>query len=98
MELQKVDLVGKALTIEEEDFCTRNLASVQIVEDIQNHTNSDNLALAKVLGWQVVIKRGEFKVGDKIVYFEIDSLLPDKEWCDFMKDRKFRVKTIKLRG
>jgi RNA ligase (TIGR02306 family) len=77
---------------------TRKLASVQIIKDIVEHTNSDNLALAKVLGWQVVVKRNEFKPGQKIVYFEIDSLLPDKTWCDFMKNCDFKVKTIKLRG
>jgi RNA ligase (TIGR02306 family) len=77
---------------------SRKLASVQEITDIINHTNSDNLALATVLGWQIIIKRGEFQKGDKIIYFEIDSLLPDKEWSKFMKPRDFKVKTIKLRG
>jgi RNA ligase (TIGR02306 family) len=76
----------------------RKLASVQIIKDITEHTNSDNLALAQVLGWQVVVKRNEFKPGDKIVYFEIDSLLPEQPWCEFMKSCSYKVKTIKLRG
>jgi RNA ligase (TIGR02306 family) len=77
---------------------SRKLASVQIIKDIVDHTNSDNLALAIVLGWQVVVKRNEFKSGEKIVYFEIDSLLPEKPWSEFMKSCKYKVKTIKLRG
>jgi RNA ligase (TIGR02306 family) len=77
---------------------TRKLASVQIIKEIKSHDNSDNLALATILGWQVVIKKGEFKEGQKVIYFEIDSLLPDKEWSEFLKDKHFRIKTIKLRG
>jgi len=77
---------------------TRKLASIQIVSDIKAHLNSDRLALAKVLGWQVVIQKEEFKIGQKVVYFEIDTLLPEKPWSEFMRARKFKVKTIKLRG
>jgi RNA ligase (TIGR02306 family) len=77
---------------------SRKLASVQIVEDIKPHLNSNHLALATVLGWQVVIKKEEVKVGDKIVYFEIDSILPEKEWSNFLKVKKFKIKTIKLCG
>jgi RNA ligase (TIGR02306 family) len=85
------------LTVEE--FQTsRKLASIQTIKDIKEHTNSDNLALAVVLGWQVVVKKGEFKPGDQIIYFEIDSLLPAHEWSNFLADKKFKVKTIKLRG
>lgn len=83
--------------ITEEFETNRQLASVQIVEEIKDHTDSDNLALAKILGWQVVVKRNEFKVGEKVVYFEIDSLLPEAEWSEFMKARNYRIKTIKLR-
>lgn len=77
---------------------SRKLASVQIIQEIKPHLNSDNLALATVLGWQVVIKKEEVKVGDKIVYFEIDSILPEKEWSNFLKEKNFKIKTIKLRG
>jgi len=45
-----------------------------------------------------VVKKGEFKPGDLCVYFEVDSLLPVKPEFEFMADRKYRVKTIKLRG
>jgi RNA ligase (TIGR02306 family) len=76
----------------------RKLASIQVVSDIKIHLNADRLALAKVLGWQVVIQKEEFKIGQKVVYFEIDSLLPEKPWSEFMRARQFRVKTVKLRG
>jgi len=76
----------------------RSLASIQEITKIEDINNSTNLAVAQVLGWQVVIKRNEFQVGQKIVYFEIDSILPAADWSDFMKGRKYRVKTVQLRG
>jgi RNA ligase (TIGR02306 family) len=76
----------------------RKLATVQVVAEINPHFNADKLEVARVLGWLVVIKKDEVKVGDKIVYFEIDSILPETEWSEFLKEKKYRVKTIKLRG
>jgi hypothetical protein len=35
----------------------------------------------------------------KCVFFEIDSILPEKaEWAQFLKDKHYKVKTIRLRG
>ena len=76
----------------------RKLASIQLVKSIKPHSNADKLSLAEILGWQVVIKNEEFQIGEKVVYFEIDSILPEKEWSEFLREKKFRVKTIKLRG
>lgn len=86
----------------------RKLASVQVVLKISNHENSDNLALVCILGWQIVVRRDEIFIGDKVIYCEIDSLLPkNAEWLpSSVKDRilkenhqdYFRVRTVKLRG
>jgi RNA ligase (TIGR02306 family) len=78
----------------------RKLASIQIINQINPHTNAEKLLLAMILGWQVVINKEEnLKVGDKVIYFEIDSILPEgEEWSKFMEKCKYRVKTIKLRG
>ena len=76
----------------------RKLASVQTILEVSPIANSDNLEVATVLGWHVVVKKGEFIAGDKCVYCEVDSVLPDKPEFEFMRARKFRVKTIKLRG
>jgi RNA ligase (TIGR02306 family) len=46
----------------------------------------------------LVVKKGEFKVGDFCVYCEIDSVLPEKPEYEFLRPRKFRIKTAKLRG
>lgn len=42
-------------------------------------------------------KSDNFNVGDKVIYIEVDSVLPPKPEFSFMKDRKYRVRTIKLR-
>lgn len=76
----------------------RNLASIQTIADLQPIEGADKIEVAQVLGWTCVVRRGEFKVGDKCVYIEIDSIVPDRPVFEFLRDRKFRVKTIKLRG
>jgi len=77
----------------------RKLASLQRILAINPIKDADKIEVATVLGWQVVVAKSEgFKVGDLVVYVEIDSILPDKPEFEFMRDRKFRVRTIKLRG
>ena len=77
---------------------SRKLASLQVIKDIQPIPDADFIEVATVQGWQVVVQKGLHKVDDMVVFFEIDSLLPDNQpWCVFMKERKYRVKTIKLR-
>ena len=77
----------------------RKLASIQIISDLQPIENADRILLATVMGWNVIVKKGEFEIGSKCVFFEIDSVLPDgAPWAEFMRSRKFRVKTCKLRG
>lgn len=76
----------------------RKMASVQKIERIEPHPNADRLEIAKVLGWNVITKKGEFTPSDPCIYCEIDSLMPPKPEFDFLKDRKYRIRTIKLRG
>ncbi len=75
-----------------------NLATVQEIKEIRPHTNSDNLELATILGWQVVVKKDEFKVGDFVIYMVIDTVLPEHSEFEFLRNKKFRIKPIRLRG
>lgn len=74
-----------------------NLASVQRIIDIKPIEGADNIVTAYVLGWQVVIKKDEFKIGDLCTYIQIDTVVPETEYFDFLRERKYRVRTIKLR-
>lgn len=76
----------------------RSLAHVEEILKLDAIKNADRIELATILGWQCVVKKGEFKVGDFAVYIEVDSIVPDIPYFKFMESRKFRVKTIRLRG
>ena len=77
----------------------RKLASIQKISDIKPIENAENIEVATVLGWQVVIaKKDNFKIGDMIIYVEVDSIMPDKPEYEFLRSRKFRIRTIKLKG
>lgn len=77
----------------------RVLAHVELIKDIQPIEGADKILCATVLGWKVVIaKVDNFQVGDKVVYIEIDSKVPERPEFEFLRDRKFRVRTIRLRG
>jgi len=83
---------------------SRTLASIQRITDIQPIPDADAIEVASVLGWKVVVKKGEYQVGDLAVYLEIDSVPPDEEQYRFLwkfadqRPNNFRIKTIKLRG
>ena len=57
----------------------RTLASIQRVSEIIPIEGADRIELAKVLGWQVVVKKGQFKPNDLCVY--IQRLLPVVRSC-----------------
>jgi RNA ligase (TIGR02306 family) len=76
----------------------RKLASIQVIDSLTPIEGADRIECARVMGWNVVVKKGEFTSGSLCVYFEIDSVLPaDCSWSDFLKDKKYRVKTAKMR-
>jgi len=76
----------------------RKLASIQEIKELNPIEGADSIEVAIILGWRVVVQKGQYSVGDKVVYIEIDSLLPDKPEFEFLKKRGLRVKTIRLRG
>lgn len=77
----------------------RALAHIEKIASLSPIEGADRIEVAQVLGWKVVVKKGEFQVGDKVVYIEIDSKVPaSNPYFAFLQDRKYKVKTIKLRG
>ena len=68
----------------------RNLVSVQKIKDIQPIEDADRIEVATILGWKLVIKKNEFKVGDKCAYFEVDSFLPIEEKYEFLRTSSYR--------
>lgn len=77
----------------------RKLASIQTVVETHSIKKADRIEVAVVMGWRCVVKKGEFVPGDKVIYCEVDSLLPsERPEFEFMRNYGFRVKTVKLRG
>lgn len=80
----------------------RKLATIEEIIDIQPIENADAIEVATVKGWKVVVQKDSFQVGEKVVYFEIDSLIPNTSITEFLmkhpEDKEARLKTIKLRG
>jgi RNA ligase (TIGR02306 family) len=86
----------------------RALVTIQKVKEITAIPDSDFLELAHVMGWQCVVKKGDFKAGDMGVYYEVDSFLPLDERYEFLRassyrdnvdnGKGFRIRTLKMRG
>ena len=75
----------------------RALAHIEEINSIIPIEGKDRIVLATVLGWTVIVQK-DFKVGDKVVFAEIDSVFPEKPEFEFLRSKKFRIKTMKMAG
>ena len=85
----------------------RKMATIRQINEINPINGADAIEVATIDGWKVVIKKGEFKVNDYIVYCEIDSWIPNelapflskgKEPREYNGVKGERLRTVKLRG
>ncbi|KAK8020970.1 DRB0094 family RNA ligase [Apiospora arundinis] len=86
---------------------SRKLVTVRKVSDTQPIKGADRIEIALVDGWQCIVKKGDFQIGQLGVFFEIDSFLPaeDPRWAflesnfiNWNGQRGFRIKSQKMRG
>lgn len=77
----------------------RELVYIAKIKKITPIEGYDRVELAKINGWNVIVKKGDFEKGDLCVYFEVDSKVPnnDKRF-DFLKNCNFKIKTKKMCG
>ena len=77
----------------------RHLATIRKIKELRPIPKADRIEVAIIDGWECIVNKADgFKVGDLVIYIEIDSMLPPKPEFAFMEKYKYRVKTIKLRG
>lgn len=87
----------------------RALATVEEITELRPIEGADSIEVARVRGWEVVVRIGDFNEGDLVVYFELDSFLPlDDPRFTFLAPRGARknpegveghvLKTARLRG
>jgi RNA ligase (TIGR02306 family) len=76
----------------------RKLATIERITSLSPIPDADAIEVAQVLGWKVVVKKGEFTEGQLCVYCQIDSLMPQRPEFEFLKSNNYRIRTVKLRG
>jgi len=86
----------------------RKLATVKVIDALHPIEGADNIETAIVGGWNVVVKKGEHNVGQRIIMCEIDSWIPHNLAPFLTKEGHFpkvyngvegqKLKTAKLRG
>lgn len=85
----------------------RNLVRIEKIDAISPIENADNIEVVTIGGWKVVVKKGIFSKDQKVVFFEIDSWVPEKV-APFLSKGKVpksyngipgnRLRTVKMRG
>lgn len=67
---------------------------------LRRHSNADTLSIADIegSGWQVVVKTEDFEPEGTAIYIPVDSVVPETPEFEFLRDKKFRVKAVRLRG
>jgi RNA ligase (TIGR02306 family) len=77
----------------------RKLATIRTIATISAIEGADRIRKITFTscGWQCVTN-APVNIGDKVVYFEVDSVLPRIPLFDWMAAYKYRVKTAKFKG
>ena len=75
---------------------------VGVVTEVKAIEGADNIELGVVGGWNAIVKKGEYTVGDYVVVATTDAVIP-KEISDSIGVTNYlrkgqRVRTVKLRG
>lgn len=71
---------------------------------LEEHPDADLLSIVKVKGWCCVVRIEDFKdIVDEDgyvmgAYIPVDSVLPPTPEWEYMQSKKYRVKTMRLRG
>lgn len=86
----------------------RKLATIRRIAEIKDIDGAEFIEAARVDGWWVVAKKGEFPVDSLAVYMEVDSFVPTEiapfltrdghEPKEFEGVKGERLRTVKLRG
>ena len=77
----------------------RALAYIAVIEEIKEIPGYDRVEHARIgAGWWVIVSKNDnFDVGDKCVYFEVDSKVPSSDSrFAFLENRNYKIKTLKM--
>ena len=71
----------------------RELVYITTINDIKPIPGRDRVECAVVNGWTVMVRKGQFQIGDPAIYFEIDSKVPATEPFAFLESKHYKIKT-----
>lgn len=75
------------------------LASIEKVTKVFPHPNADKLEFVHVLGYDCIVPKGLYNIGDFVILIQPDTVLPVEDWTAiYRKLSSKRVKAIRLRG
>jgi RNA ligase (TIGR02306 family) len=89
------------------------IVEVCTIEEVKQHPNADKVELVRCKNWWCVSGIGQYKVGDKVVYFPPDSVIPEElaekfgiaKYCaqlpknaDGTRPTSLRIKAQRFRG
>jgi len=83
----------------------RDLAKISRIDNLEPIAKKDRIELATVENYTVIVKKGEFKVGDLCVYVFYDTVLPKIKQFEFLGANcysvlydGYRIKNMKMAG
>lgn len=87
----------------------RKLVTIREINNIEPIIGADKIEKLTIDGWQVVSGKGNFITGDKCIFFEVDSFIPEsliqnnmqflaKDMITWKGQKGARIRTVKLRG
>ena len=76
------------------------LATIEKIENVALHPNAERLDIVTVGGYNCVVGRDSYQIGDMCILIQPDTVLPDADWAKLYtaNNPKRRVRAIKLRG
>ena len=86
---------------------TRKLVTLRIISEIKPIEGADKICAYRVDGWWVIDQVGKYKVGDEVLFAEVDSWIPHelapflskgKEPREYKGIRGEKLKSIKMKG
>lgn len=76
----------------------RELCYLVTIDSIEPIEGKDRVECARVGGWTIMVRKGQFKPGDLGIYFEIDSKVPETEPFDFLASKHYKIKTQRYKA
>lgn len=73
------------------------------IEEKKAHENAERLEFCRVLGWWCITGKGQFNVGDRAIYVEVDSVMSPELVGKVFANSKIqphngRIRAVKIRG